>query len=1372
MAKTRRGRTPNRLLTDAFREIKNTKSRFISLLVLSALAVCFLAGLRATAPDMKLTADQYFDQQKLMDLRVVSTLALTDEDVSALAACDGVETAQGAYTLDAILGSGENDYIVKVHSLTDQVNLPRLQEGRMPEKPDELLVEPNFVDQTGLGVGDRVSLDTGSGDFADALHYQEFTIVGVADSPLYINMERGSSSLGTGRVLAFVLVPEDAFNMKFYTDAYLRLEGTSELLTYSDAYEELMDQRMDVVQALADQRAPMRREDIVQEANQKVDDARQDLEFAKVDTKNQLHDAKNQLDSARKTLDEGWQQYRDGQQELKDQAANANQQILNGQQELENAKQELQQGALDLAAARKELDQGWSTFHEKETEFNDGLRQFEEGKAQYEDGLRQYQDGLAQYEAGLKEYQDGQAEYQQGIQEYDAGMAALADARKQLDEGKQQLADGEKTFNASADGVFLLFRPYLPADITSSQAMVDALVAENGSGPVTDAMTNAQSEQVPIIQEQIAQAQTYLDGLVQDREKTLSALIFRRDELAPRLANINTRIAEIDTLLAQPDLAEEERQALDLEKQGLMVDQQSLSLEKLALDKSIEELQNPSPEEQETIQFIQEKLAELQSILDKGEQGATAAAMIVDGKKKLDQARKDLADGEAQYASGQSQLAYARNELANAGGKLEMAKKELKQAKEKLDDSQLQLEDAKKKLDENEAVLLDGKRQLDEGRQKLEDGERQYAQGQADLKDGKVQYEQGLADLETAKVTLVEESQKGQQKLEQARDQLENGERDYTAGLVKYQQAEKEAEEKILDAQDQIDKAQRDVDNIENCEWYLLDRNTNMGYVSYAMDADRMGKLASVFPMIFFLVAALVCLTTMTRMVEEQRIAIGGLKALGYSKGAIAIKYVGYGFLASTIGSLIGLAVGLTLVPWIICTAWQAMYTTGELYFSMEPLTSTVACLASIGTVTLSALVACFSTLAAVPAQLMRPKAPPMGKRILLERITPLWSRLSFNHKVTLRNLFRYKRRFWMTVIGIGGCAALIVTAFGLRDSLFDVMDKQYGELYHYTAQVGLVDKVTDGELRHVNKALEDSGLAKDWHTCRSEMIKAESDSYTMDGNLRVLPDSETLSRYVTLRHRTDDQPVVLSDQGAVVTEKLAELLDVGPGDNFTLTSGERRVEVKVADTTENYVQHYVYMSDTYYREVFGEDPVQNMVLVDYDVDAPNAQDLAARLVSLTGVTSLNLIKDTKLSFSSSLNSVDYAVVLIIVCAAALAFVVLYNLTNINITERMRELATLKVLGFYDRELSAYVYRENVILTFFGVAMGMLMGKLLHHWLILTVEIDMLMFGRDLQPASYGWAAVLTVIFSLVVNLAAHWKLKKLDMVESLKMVE
>ena len=994
-----RKKAPSRLLTDAVREVRNTRSRFLSLLVLSALAVCFLAGLRATAPDMKETGDLYFDQQRLMDLRVVSTLGLTEEDVELLARQEGVEEAEGAYTIDAAVPLKDQEMIVKVHSFAEEgSNRPRLVEGRLPRKAGECLVEPLFLEKSGLSIGDTIRLDTGTGDFEDALARREFTIVGTADSPLYISVERGSSSLGTGAVSAFVLLPQAAFSLDYYTDAYLRAEGAEELLCYSEDYTELVNSLSDALEPLAEERSALRGESIREEAEQALADARRELS--------------------------------DGEAEVS---------------------QELSEGEAELTDARRELDDGWAEYY-------DGLNTFEQ---------------------------------------------ETADAQREID------------------------------------------------------------------------------------------------------------------------------------------------------------------------------------------------------------------DGEAEYADGAARLADGEQELA------------------------------------------DGERELADARQGLDEGWQEYRDGQAELAD--------------ARETLERESADGRAELADALTELQNGEAEYADGLADYEEGKAEAEQELADARKELEQARRDLDALEDCSWYLLGRGTNTGYASYEMDADRMGSLAAVFPLIFFLVAALVCLTTMTRMVEEQRITIGGMKALGYSKGAIAVKYVGYGFLASAAGAALGLAVGLTLLPWIICNAWAILYTVGEIQYGFYPATSLLACGAAVGTVTLSALAACFSTLAAVPAELMRPKAPPMGKRILLERIAPLWRRLSFNYKITLRNLFRYQRRFWMTVVGIGGCAALIVTAFGLRGSIFDVMDRQYDEIYRYTAQIGLVDRVTPGELAEVTGALERSELVSGWLVSRSETASAETERYTVDCTVEVVPSQEALAPFVSLRHRTDSVPVLLPDDGVVLTEKLASLLGVSAGDTFTL-DGDSRVQVRVADVTEHYIMHYVYMTDAYYQTLYGQPPEENQVLAAYPAEGAEALD--AELVGLDGVTTLSQVAATREVFTSSLESVDYAVVLIIVCAAALAFVVLYNLTNINITERMRELATLKVLGFYDGELSAYIYRENVILTVFGVALGMGMGKLLHQWLVLTVEIDLLMFGRTLALSSYLYAGVLTAVFSLVVNLAAHRKLKKLDMVESLKTVE
>lgn len=1102
------GRIRNRLVTDTLREVHHTFPRFLSLLVLSALAVCFLAGLRATAPDMKLSADAYFDQQNLMDLHIASTLGLTQEDVDAIAEEEGVASAQGAYTIDALVPMDNQEMVVKVLSYSGEgdVNQPALVEGRLPEGEDECLVEPLFLELSGLSIGDTVSLDTGERDYADALSVEEVTIVGTANSPLYIALDRGSSTLGTGSVDAFLILPVESFTMDYYTDAYLLAEGASELETYSDEYEELVDQLAQQLEPLSKERSALRYD----EASQAISDAEEELAQAEEEANQQLTDAEAEITSSRQELDDAKKQ-------------------------LEDAKKQLDSGEAQYAAGMEQLESGWRALDAASLELEDGKEQYEQGQTAYQAALALYQIQAAAVERQL---------------ETQAELEASTQARTQATQAALQAA--------------------------TEAALEDPL--------------------------------SYMEVYNRVYEETYQSVY--------------------DTAYAQ----------------------------------AYAQAQENSSQWQE----LQTSKAQLDQI-----------------KAQLDAAKAQLNQGEIEYRAGVRQL----------------------------ESSQRQLEASREELD------------------------------------------QGWEDYETGL------------------QQWEDGEKAYQEGYESYTQSRQEAEDQLKDGRKEVEQAKRDLTLLEDGEWYILDRNTNTGYVSYSMDADRIANLAAVFPLIFFLVAALVSLTTMTRMVEEQRTTIGGLKAMGFSRGSIAIKYVGYGFLSSVIGAVLGLAVGLTLLPWIICTAWSAMYTIGDIHYSFEAATSLLAAGAAVGTVTLAALLACFSTLAATPAQLMRPKAPPVGKRIFLERITPLWRKLSFHYKITLRNLFRYQKRFWMTVAGIGGCAALIVTAFGVRGSIMGVMEEQFDVLYHYSAQVGLVDEITPLKLEEVEDTLSESGLVDDSLACRVETVTAQSESYTLDCYLQTTPSQEELSRFVELRHRTDDVPVTLPDDGAVITEKMASLLGVEVGDTITL-DGESRVTITVADITEHYVQHYIYVSDTYYETLFGEAPTANTVLVDFPVEESGAGELESQLVSLDGVSSLTLLSDTADTFSSSMESVDYAVILIIFCAAALAFVVLMNLTNINITERLRELATLKVLGFYNREVSAYIYRENAILTVFGVLAGMVLGKFLHQWLILTVEVDMVMFDRVLDLSSYLWAAVLTVVFSLAVNLTARRKLRDLDMVEALKSVE
>jgi len=479
--KNRRKRTPNRLLTDTLREIKNTRSRFISIMILSALAVCFLAGLRVTEPDMKNSVDQYLDAQRLMDLRVVSTLGLTEEDVEVLSRQEGVELAQGAYTIDATVKVEDKDSTVKLLSFTDNLNIPDLQEGRLPEKGGECLVEPRFLQETGLSVGDTITLDTGTGDYKDALKQTEFTIVGSANSPLYIGVERGSSTLGTGKVSYFILLPMESFDMETYTDAYLLFEGASQLMTYSDAYEQLVEERTDQLEPLSKERAQLRGDSIRDEAQEEIDKAKQELSDAEAEVAQELADAEAELSDARKELDDGWAEYRDGENTFHQEIADAEQEIADGEQELADAWQELLDGENELKDARKELDDGWADYEEGRAEYLDGLQDYYEGERKYEDGLKEYEDGVAELEDARKELDDGWDEYYDGVRQYNSGVSKLNAGRRELQQQEAAFQDG-----------LTQFRNQLPAlglpSYGSNSELLSAMAGEQGA--VMDGVLN------------------------------------------------------------------------------------------------------------------------------------------------------------------------------------------------------------------------------------------------------------------------------------------------------------------------------------------------------------------------------------------------------------------------------------------------------------------------------------------------------------------------------------------------------------------------------------------------------------------------------------------------------------------------------------------------------------------------------------------------------------------------------------------------------------------------------------------------------------------------------------------------------------------
>ena len=1177
-------------------------------MILVALSVAFLSGLKATAPDMKKTGDDYLDSLHLADIQVLSTLGLTDDDITSLREQDKVEDAEGEYVIDAFASSDSLDAVVKVLSLTGRgINEVLLRDGRMPERADECVVEENMLSLMSISIGDTITLTPGD-DLSDALAQDTYTVVGTVRSPVYLAVERGTSTLGSGTVKAYLYLPREAFTLDYYTAAYVRVSGAAEMTAFYSDYDDYIDAVIDELEPFGDARAQLRHDDLVDEATEKLDDAQKELDDAKAEADEKLGDAQKELNDARRKLDDGWKGYYDGQQELKD--------------------------------ARAELD--------------DAKIELDDGEMQYLNGMEEYEDALDEYEKGRAEYEDGLAQYEDGVKELESGEKELAAGRRQLESGEQQLNSLAKTVT---DALAAAGSPY-----------------EGGPGKLLDDLGRGDSAAIAATDAALGGMRAQLEGGIAQAQGTIDSL--------------NLKIGQLNDALQDPNLSAEKR---------------------AGYEKGLAEAQAGLAQAEAQKAQMEQQLAQLQSV---------SASSIAANKRELD-------NGWSEYYSGAAELDAGRKELLDA-------KKQLNDAKAQLNDAPAQLADAKKELS-------DARKKLDDGWKDYYDGEEQYADGVKELSD--------------------------------AYTELTDGERDYRKGLREYADGKAEADEKIADAQEKITDARRKVADIDSCEWYIFSRSYNPGYTGFGQDADRMANLASVLPIIFFLVAALVCLTTMTRMVEEQRVQIGALKALGYSRLSISRKYIGYGLLPSLVGGVLGLVIGYILFPKMIFTAYQIMYQMPDIELHAYTDISLFSVLAAVACTTVATLWACLATLRETPASLMRPRTPKAGKRVFLEYIKPLWRRMSFIHKVTARNLFRYQKRFWMTVIGIGGCTALIIAGFGMRSSLLFTMSRQYDELFHYSAQVTLADNALPEERAAVEDFLAGDSRVVNYIPCAASSATVVTPSYSTTAYVEVMA-SDEIGKVVDLFDYKSGDPITMGDEGVYIDQKLSELLKVSVGDTFFL-DGDVRGDVTVAGIYEHYTGHFIYMTPGYYENVLHADGEPNAYLLNFtsdDTDTCNA--IFEKLLDMSGVATTSRMRDTQDTYMHSMERVDFVVVIIILAAAALAMVVLFNLSNINITERQRELATIKLLGFYDGEVSAYVYRENIVLTVFGILMGCFMGHWLHIYLVRSTEIDLMMFGRQTAPSAYVYAAILTALFSLLVNVLAHFKMKKIDMVESLKSAE
>ncbi len=750
--------------------------------------------------------------------------------------------------------------------------------------------------------------------------------------------------------------------------------------------------------------------------------------------------------------------------------------------------------------------------------------------------------------------------------------------------------------------------------------------------------------------------------------------------------------------------------------------------------------------------------------------------LIEQSKDDIQSNKELLANAEENLPIYQQQVADAEKQIADGEEQLRVMKETLAETKGYLDDAVVSLEELKNDPNADPGQVSEMTKTVTTLQNTYNYVSQQAVNAEQDL-------EQGKKDLLEAKVTVgqLQTAIANKGALDDAEQEIMDADAMLKEAEEEYNLHKEDAYAELEDARLELEEAERKVTEMEVPVWHVLDRESIESYVSYVTDSDSIGAIGAVFPVIFFIVAALVCLTTMTRMVEEQRLQIGTLKALGYSKVSIASKYLLYAATASILGSVLGVFVGEFSIPPIIITAYRAVYyNLGANVIKINIGYALSAGLVATLCTTSAAFFACFYSLRSVPADLMRPVAPKSGKHTFIEKIKFVWQRLNFGQKSAVRNLFRYKKRFFMTLFGVSGCMALLLVGLGIRDSISSMTETQYGEIFNYTEIVSVDSSLTRAERRAMLSKVETLPSLESYIQVNRTMVSASNKATTeiedaKRAYLIVPTDTDQFPQFVSLRERTGEQKELsLVNDGVIITEKYADLLGVQIGDNIYLRIDESTVtpkEVKVVGIAENYIFNYIYMTPSLYQSLYNVEPEINILMMNSN-NKFSTENLKLALSRIEGVNSVITNEDELESINEVIKNLDFIVILMVASAAILAFVVLYNLNNINITERRRELATFKLLGFYNNELASYVYRENVVLTVFGIILGIILGIVLHKFVMITVETDMYMFGRELSFISVIIATVITIIFTVIVNAIMYLSLKKIDMVESLKSVE
>ena len=1128
----------NMITTTSIREIKNSYKRFLSLLFISMLGVCVFVGIKMSAPDMLKSLDAYYDSSNNYDIKIISTLGLTKNDINELNKVKGVKDVYGSYSYDTLIKNNDNELVLKVIGITNDVNKVQIIDGKKPNKNNEVVVEKNFLEKENLKIGDKITLLDDNQVFKE----NELFIVGTVKSPLYINSDttsKGTTNLGTGKINYYVYVNSDNFNIDYYTEAYVIVDGAKEKVTNSSEYNKLIDECLENINKIKANQEESRYYEVYNKAyNEIVENENNGLE--------KLNSAKQQLD-------------------------NFNKQLINGKSLLDSAKKQLDYTSVTLSNTKTELDKTKSMLDDNARLLSIAKQEIDDGKAKINEELNKF--GLT------------------------------LDDVKNLEE---QIKDG-KIPKEVLINMIPTTSPYYDEIIS----IIDYIYSSGLSDKFLDFINNLNKEEL-------------INAIPKD--------IPYYDEIVSVINEISD--SNIDDEIKENIISGE------------------------YIEKIIENIPSDAPYYEELVNFLNIYKDNYDKVIQ-----------LVNSIKKIQEAEKEYEKSISLYIS----------------------------ALEKYNNANLTY------------------------------------------------------------ISYYNEYQNGLSSYNNSFMQYNNNLNLYNTKVEEYYNSKK-----IFDLE--ISSAKEKLNEIPKAKWYVYDRLDDSGYSGFIDDGQSVTNLSKIFPTIFFVVAVLISLISMSRMVEDDRGLIGTLKSLGFSNKHIRKKYMLYSGIATILGGILGSIIGFFALPLYVWNIYKILFDIPTFKYDFNPTNVIVGILIATICICGTTLITIRKIVKEKPSELMRPKAPSVGKRVLLEKLNFIWKRINFSNKITIRNLSRYKKRVFMTVLGIMGCTALMLAGFGIRDSIVEIPNKQYTEVFNFDEMIYITGNPT---ARYLDEIFDSKHIKN--YTYTNMVTSTTVNNYSL--NIFVPNEKEKLKNVVSLKDIKTNEELKLEDNKIIITDKLAELTNKKVGDKLSIVDTNNKThKFIISGICKNYVGNYAFMSKKTYEDSFGEYKI-NVVYMNIS-DLKYEEQLSKDILKNDNVISMISVNSTISSVDDTLKSLNSVVLLLIVLSGALSFVVLYNLSNINISERKREIATLKVLGFTDKEVDNYINKETIILTVIGIILGLAFGILLTFVILDTVEIEMVRFLRNINLSSFIITAIMIFLFALIVNRIIHFALKKIDMIESLKSVE